>query len=716
MKSNFMLLLLAFFANSVFAQSPKHFTIYGEVFNYQNGKYTAVKEASPTQSQISSLKRMKDGSILAVSNLKTLRINNGKLETLESHTLDADVYGESASRLNSTIFSYEANAKENKYQALNSAGWDDLDILYIPDNEQGLRIIKGDIEKQYPLPEKYIDNGALRNITGIEVGFVAIMRGPHLARIVHFDGEHFKVYKLPEVAVGLNIAEDIYRDKKGQCWVAGSKTLYLFKNGQFEKKLTVDTKDEIQKFAVNAKGQALIEISSGHVAVYDIESQRRLLNFKKSETIIDGHVGTSGSVMDIEVDNQDRFVIARGICTTEYNEKNPKFINSETVYKGSIVIFDVPTFEFDHNFKVLNTVTDKSKKFKDYIGADRLTDDLGNEYILATDFESFKKIDKEGTVKKFTVDDLTVSAGYKYPDTKVYAKNWAVDKKTGTLYFVTATRKYTFKMNADESTEQIALTLDKKLGGKPKMMVFDDLNNAFWLATSKGYAYYPVSGQGVKYFTKKETGLGTGYGLFEMRLDEKGTLWVSNSKGLGEFTKEGFKIHTSTKEEGYISKFIIKDYNGEVNFVGTSHISQSNGGEIKNVYDFAGLKKAVKEKFPNDNNTNWVEQACFDKDNQLWVATKENIIGHFDGTQWEVFKISDFYAGEKIFSMFLDKQDRVNIVITKVPAPVVTSQTQATTAAQEVAKETLEDKVQKQAKSSIYFDDTIVLVDKNKEN
>ncbi|KXX68645.1 hypothetical protein [Flammeovirga sp. SJP92] len=741
MKSNFMLLLLALFANSVFAQSSKHWTIYGNDFVYQNGKYSQDEKLTvPLASHVSSLKRLKDGRIFGTSQQGAILVSNGQVRNVKAHEFSSEEHGDPIVNLENFVRGYKPNPDFHELMDLKSAGWDTEGNLYIPDVKMGLRIMKeaGVKGKYVAIPDTYKSTWALYNIVGLDKGFIAglskvIKRKDGSSteeyRFVYFNGTDYKIEKLPKepsendknplmsaASEREHILTDIFKDKKGRYWVTGKNKVFLFKEGQLEEQFSIKT-DNIKAFAVNDKGEALIDMASGNVVVYDINAKKIDMSFKKSKTIICGTLSSSyPKITDIEVDDKNRFVIATANVSTKYNRKNKSFIEEQTFNGGAVVILDLPTYQSESSLKILNSYTDKDEKFLELVGQDHLNDDLGNQYILAVNGESIRKIDAQGNTKEFTIEDLTKKAGYKYPDFKIYTSNWSIDKKSGALYITTPTRKLTFKMKADESVEQITFVLDKKLGGKSaKLMVYDNVNDALWLATGKGYVYHPMNGGEIKYFTKKETGLGTGYGLFQMRMDEKGTLWVSNSKGVGAFTKDGFKVYENPKE-GNLSNFIIEDYNGVANCIGGKGVAQIKDGAVNEITSFQALKEALDKKFPDAPNSTMVKKACFDKENQLWVATKDNIIGHFDGTNWEVFTLNKFYTDEDVFDIFLDRNDRVNIVIAKMPAPVITTPTQTAAAAEAAAKETVGQKFEKKVNKSIYFESTVVLVDKNNEN
>ncbi|KXX67786.1 hypothetical protein [Flammeovirga sp. SJP92] len=721
MRLSYILLFLTLYTNSIFAQSSRHWTVYGHNYVYEQGKLSQKEDQIiKTASSIASLKRLSDGTILAVGENTTLLLNNTKLEEAGNNEF-TDI---SATKLCSLL-----KSKKTNFQYL-MGDWDQSGNFYFPDLKAGWKIInhkttiKGDVEE---------DEWSLYNITGLKKGFIAGQlkyiennegKKTPAYRLIHFDGENVTTHKLPSekdnsplmtVIEEEHILTDIFEDKQGNYWVTGKNKVFLFKEGQLEEQFSVD-EDEIKQFAVNKHGEALIALSNGTVITYNIRSKKTEWRFDKSESIIYGVLNTEGvEVTDIEVDNQNRFVLSSGVVAVEYHNTNNSFITKKTVKNGALVVFDLPAFQSQNSLRVLNTYTDRDAKFMNLVGQDRLTDNLGNQYILAVDGESFKKIDAEGNIKEFNAGALTKSAGYKYPDVKLYPQNWSIDKNSGTLYFSTPSMKYTFQMKVDESIEQLTFGLDEHWNcNKVKRMVHDHVNDALWLVTGEGYVYHPMNGDSIQYYTTEETGLETGYGLHQLEIDEKGTLWVSHLKGLGEFNKDGFKLHKNPAG-GYLSMFMVEDYQGTPYSIGKDAIYKLKEGVFTEVVPLSTLQKTLKEQFPVQLLSSWVKHVCFDKSNQLWATTQENKIVHYDGQQWKIYSPENFYAGRNIINMFLDQQDRVSIVTAEKPVSAMMTSLQKNQKKEEQIKKTFEEIFLEKVEQSIQFETAIILVDKNLE-
>lgn len=666
---------------------------------------------------------------------KMFFVKDGKLEKVDYEDL-------TESQQKSILSYYSINSFDevddlNRIVFTGIEAKDGLGNVYRP-VENGVMISKSIDSKVLPLPAEYAKEWSLYNLVGLEKGFIAGLRIRHIRssddtyeyRFVHFDGEKFNFSKLPKapgehdknplMAAAMEkeyILSDIYKDKKGNYWVTGKNKVFLFKDGQLEEQFSVKEGDKSEKsigqIAVNSNGKALI--SYGNIVyVYDVNTKKKEYFFNKKETIITGGTGVSTNITAMDVDSQDKFVITSGRNSLIYGSENRSHVYFNNVRNGALIVFDYPNFNKPNNgIKLLNMISDVDQNYLNYFGQDQLKDELGNEYVLGVGGSYFNKIDKEGKLTTYKIEDLTKEAGYRYPDFKIGNKQWSLDKKTGTLYFTT-TRKYTFKMNADGSLEQLTFTLDKKLGGKSvKYMAYDYVNDALWLVTGKGYVYHPMNGGEIKYYTKKETGLGTGYGLFQLRTDDKGTLWVSNSKGLGEFNKDGFKIHANNAA-GYLSNFVIQDVKGTTTFVGLGGAYQIDGDNITEVISFASLQEALNTKFPDQDMTNFVKTAAIDKENNIWVATNDDVIGYYNGTEWALYSSKDFLGSEQVYSIFSDSKDRINIVLAPKPAPLSSPSAESVAAAE--AKKTVADKYQELVDASLYFKYETVLIDKSIEN
>lgn len=597
----------------------------------------------------------------------------------------------------------------------------------------GVKSFDGVEWKQHDLPNH------IENMIGTDKGFVAILAKYEL---LYFDGATYHTYQLDkeesiyddnpltqnEAAKEYEVT-DIFKGSEGKIWVTGIHKIFLFEDGKLNEQFSIkkDTgkksqRDDltiketdgnamkllknvaaatdanqnkeryprtINQFAINKNGICFIDLNNKSSIAYNIQTKEVEYTFKHSNSMVKHYGLGTTPVRDIAVNNDGKFIIPISRYYKSFNdnlddEDGVEFGLDRPSSGGGLIIFEYPNINnVGKGFRLVNRLTTNDDSYKEYVGQANLSDDLGNMYMLAKGGKTFTKFSPDGKSKIFSIEALVKEAGFQYPETSIYTKSWCIGKKTGTLYFVTPARKYTFKLTPEGKVEAINITMDKKLAGKTvKHLAIDEANNALWLMGRKGIMYKPLEGGTPKYYTKKETGVSTGFSFFGMKADRKGNLWVSYDDGLAQFTKDEVKIHTNKKGRLYLSKSIIEDNNQKIYSIGTNAIYVKEGDDFKEFASFDPIAEAMRSKTTNTvTHTHSISQTLFDKSNNLW-AIVNNKFCKFDGSKWEIFNAENFYAN-KISTLFKDKEGRVNIVLTSerekfAPMATTTKETTST--------------------------------------
>ncbi|WP_281615065.1 hypothetical protein [Flammeovirga sp. SubArs3] len=727
MNSKLFLACLATSAMSFYAhaQSSPKVEIYDQDFQYVSGEYS-TKVENQSLSSIVSMVKLDDGSVLMSSKKdnKSFILKDGKIKPVTSFDAESAV-------LEALKFSAVADGSDFVFQNLTTGAFDgkgDFYAIYVRSKEFNTIGKKDELHKFNKTTKKLepIDkpsdykNFHPHKMVGVENGFVCILIKPierdgstkYEYRFSHYDGTQFNVLELPDSKK----VSDVFKGKDGRVWVTGKNKVYTYADGQLKEEFSVgNEKTRIAEFSINSKGIALIDFTSGSVGAYNTNTNKLEKVFPKNESAIVGDESASRSIQEIEVDDKDRFVISASKYKMDFEFDLLKY---QFESNGSLVILEYPNLkEIGGGVTLMNSMTQDNDDYKSYVGKSSLVDQEGNLSLLSLDGKTINKISKDGQVTSYSIEEIGKELGFSYPDYMIYPNSWTIDEVSGNIYISTPTRKQTFVLKADGSKEKLAFSLDKKLGGKTiKRVTFDSQNQAYWLATNKGFAFSPINGE-PKYYTKKQTGIGTGYGLFEFRADTQGKLWVSHSKGVAVFDKDGQVSNLENENSAnYISHFSIKDNTGRSVAVGSKGTFAISGETATKEIDFESLKAELTKKYGEENNSVFMKAAIFDQKNQLWVITDKNKVAYFTGSDWNIIDMKQYYCAPEVFTLFNDKEGRVNIVAGEPLKPVVATPTEQAAAAAAEAKKTPKDYLLEEIDHTYYFPEQVVVFDVNQAN
>lgn len=274
------------------------------------------------------------------------------------------------------------------------------------------------------------------------------------------------------------------------------------------------------------------------------------------------------------------------------------------------------------------------------------------------------------------------SSGYKVVETfdvgpTVYVRSLAVDKKTNTLWIGTTVGA----LEVDIKTRDMRNTYTRE-NGFANEYIFSIM------ADSQGGKWFGTNGGGVSHFkdNKWKTyfpmhGLAD-YWVYSFTEQANGTIWIGTWYGLNTFDVKTGKFNTYLKElvnewvyglavdskdhvwigtEGGINKFdgttwktwTHKDGLGAPNEAGLP-ASTNTGLGTRSRHDLSVMLQGRQTYNPNYTFT--LEVAA---DDTVWAGTWGGGASHFDGTSWTNYTEREGLAGNIVYSLAIDKENRI---------------------------------------------------------